>query len=229
MNSVLKPIYLFADSQLLFWRNQGELFLRSILRHLPHQPVQAAYIGASNGDDPQFYSIFESAMQAAGIYQCRMIPSRPTPEDLLFLADADLALLAGGDVARGWNVFSANGVREFIIRKYHEGRLLIGISAGAVQLGLCGFAEDAETPNQLINTFKLVPFIIGAHEEKQHWQSLVRSMHFVGDSTRAIGIPTGGGMIVYPDHRVEAIRHPLIEFSILNSEIIRRSVDVNQS
>src|SRR5262245_8747949 len=116
--SFIKPIYLFADSQLLFWRDRGDLLLRSIRKLIHHAYPQAAYPGASNGDDPQFYSIFEAAMQAVDISECRMFPSHPSADDRSFLTNADIILLAGGDVERGWNVFSSNGVKELVTRKY---------------------------------------------------------------------------------------------------------------
>jgi hypothetical protein len=36
-------------------------------------PLNAAYIGASNGDRPEFYGIFEAAVDAIGITDRRMI------------------------------------------------------------------------------------------------------------------------------------------------------------
>ena len=75
MTSTPQPIYLFADSQLLFWRSKDALFLRSLREVLDEDSPKAAYIGASNGDDPEFYSIFTAAMEGIGIHECRMILS----------------------------------------------------------------------------------------------------------------------------------------------------------
>src|SRR5690349_4947937 len=107
--STVKPILLLADSQLLFWREEsGEPFLaraRALLEaDGPVRPYKAAYLGASNGDAPEFYQLFVAAMEEIGIRDCRLIPSNPTPEDRSFLHQADLVLLAGGDVERGWDV-----------------------------------------------------------------------------------------------------------------------------
>jgi cyanophycinase len=61
-----QPIYLLADSQLLFWedaRRGGSLLLEELAcRGVPRSP-HAAYIGASNGDAPESYEIFEAAEQ----------------------------------------------------------------------------------------------------------------------------------------------------------------------
>jgi peptidase E len=191
----MQPIVLLADSQLLF-------LLPKILRG-----PKAAYIGASNGDNPDFYEIFVVAMERAGIFDCRMISSTVSEADLAFIDDADLILLAGGDVELGWRTFLGNGLNNHIVRRYSEGATLIGISAGAVQLGLYGLAAEGS----LFETFKLVPFIIGAHEESDNWKTTRDLLHLSPTNTRAIGLPTGGGALYYPDQTLEPLRHPLVQ------------------
>ncbi|HXQ36151.1 MAG TPA: Type 1 glutamine amidotransferase-like domain-containing protein, partial [Anaerolineales bacterium] len=142
VNIALKSIFLFADSQLLFWRENGQLLLERVVRAGTRDRLKAAYVGASNGDHPDFYEIFVSAMEGVGVIDCRMIPSVVSEVDIAFLNDADIILLAGGDVETGWRVFVTNGLSAHIVRRYFEGASLIGISAGAVQLGLCCLAAD---------------------------------------------------------------------------------------
>jgi peptidase E len=198
----MQPIVLLADSQLLFWRENNHLLLARVL-----EGSKAAYIGASNGDNPDFYAIFVAAMEGFGVFDCRMIPSIISEADLAFLNDAGIILLAGGDVELGWRTFVGNGLNNHIVRRYFEGATLIGISAGAVQLGLCGLAADGS----LIETFKLVPFIIGAHEESDNWKTTIDLQRLSATNTRAIGLPTGGGAIYRPDQTLEPLRHPLVE------------------
>ena len=207
----LKPIFLLADSQLLFWRENGRLLIERVVEAGTRDRLKAAYVGASNGDHPDFYAIFVSAMEGVGIFDCRMIPSVLSEVDMAFLNDADIILLAGGDVETGWRVFLNNGLSKHIVRRYFEGASLIGISAGAVQLGLAGLAADGS----LIETFKLVPFIIGAHEESNNWKTTKELLRLSETNTRAIGLPSGGGAIYHPDHTVEPLRHPLVELSLL--------------
>lgn len=219
MNLTLQPIYLFADSRLLFRKEEsGVLFLDSIRRLLPVDSPKAAYIGASNGDAPEFYLIFEAAMDGIGIKDCRMIPSSFSAEDESFLNEADIILLAGGDVERGWKIFEETGIKEIIIRRYYEGAVLIGTSAGAVQLGLYGLTES-ELPDELTATFKLIPFVIDAHDESRNWTRLKRTIRFLDGTARGIGIPAGGGLIYYPDQSLDAVNHPLYEFSIEDEEM----------
>ena len=199
----VKPIVLLADSQLLFWRENDQLLLERVLK----ERTKAAYVGASNGDNPDFYAIFVAAMEGFGVFDCRMIPSSASEADLAFLDDAGIILLAGGDVELGWRTFLSNGLNNHIVRRYFEGATLIGVSAGAVQLGLCGLAADGS----LIDTFKLVPFIIGAHEESDNWKTTIDLLRLSASNTRAIGLPTGGGAIYHEDQTLKPLRHPLVE------------------
>jgi hypothetical protein len=211
----LKSIFLLADSQILFWRENGQLVLDRVVKECAREKLKAAYIGASNGDHPDFYAIFVAAMEGAGVFECRMIPSAVTGPDIAFLNEADIILLAGGDVEAGWRVFLSNGLNELIVRKYFEGAALIGVSAGAVQLGMCGLAADGS----LIETFKLVPLIIGAHEEADNWKTAIELLQLSATTKTAIGLPTGGGAIYYPDHSVEPLRYPLVELSLTEGNI----------
>ena len=213
----LKPIFLLADSQLLFWRENGPLLLERVVKDRAQDRLKAAYIGASNGDDPDFYAIFIAAIQGLGVFDCRMIPSVLCQEDMKFLNDADIILLAGGDVEAGWRVFLTNGLSEHIVRRYFEGASLIGVSAGAVQLGLGCLAADGS----LIETFKLVPFIIGAHEESNNWKTTTELLRLSGPGTTAIGLPAGGGAIYHPDHTIEPLRKPLVRLSLPEGKTIR--------
>lgn len=209
---MIRPIYLLADSQLLFWRVQGVLFLETIKQHLPSASLNAAYIGASNGDIAEFFAIFEAAMAGIGIRTCRHISARYTSADADFLDRAHIILLAGGDVARGWSVFHQSEIGSTIVRRYHDGALLIGISAGAIQLGLYGWSDDKVTGDGFFETFQLVPYIIGAHEEGQQWRQLQHVVHSMDNGIQGIGIPSGGGAIYHTDGRLEAIRVPYVCF-----------------
>ena len=59
----MKSILLLADSQLLFWRENGQLVLERVVKARTRDRARAAYLGASNGDDPDFYAIFVAAMR----------------------------------------------------------------------------------------------------------------------------------------------------------------------
>jgi hypothetical protein len=217
---MIKPLYLLADSQLLFWKSESGSLVEKIRADLDSPNPKAAYIGASNGDQPEFYSLFVAAMDGMGISNCRMIPAQPSREDILFMEEADLILLAGGDVELGWQIFEQNGLKDLIPRKRFDGATLIGISAGAMQLGL-GCLSNAAQPKQ-ISMFRFAPFYVGAHDEKNDWWDLRALVNLSPSDARGIGLATGGGAVYYPDGTLEPIRKPLIE-------IVKQDTQISES
>jgi cyanophycinase-like exopeptidase len=212
--SQLQPLYLLADSQLLFWKRQDRLLLEAALDGLARDtPLSAAYIGASNGDRPEYYGIFEAAMDAIGITDRRMIDSSFRTYDRAFLERAQLIVLAGGDVSLGWNTFEKTGMKDVILARYAHGAVLVGISAGAVQLGRYGIVETPESSTtELLDLFKLVPVVIDTHDERAEWARLSRTIHVLAGAATGLGIPSGGGVIVHADATIEPLRRPAHEF-----------------
>ena len=206
---MISPLYLLADSQLLFSRADDNSLPAGIRASLPSCNPKAAYIGASNHDRAEFYDLFVAAMALIGVPNCRMVPSQPAHEDRLFLEEANLILLAGGDVEHGWQTFERNGLKNLLLRKRYDGSILMGISAGAVQLGL-GVLTDAPQPKKL-DLFGFAPFYVGAHEEKDEWWNLRALVNLSQSGVRGVGIPLGGGAIYWPDGTLEPIRRPLTE------------------
>ena len=214
---VIKPLYLLADSQLFFWKSDRDSLAERIRADLDLGKPSAAYIGASNGDQSEFYSLFVAAMESMDISDCRLVPSLPSREDTAFLEDADLIVLSGGDVERGWQVLEQNGLKELLPRKRFEGAVLMGVSAGAVQLGL-GHLSNAAQPKPL-DMFRFAPFYIGAHDEGNDWFDLRALVNLSPSDARAIGLPAGGGAVYYSDGTLEPLRRPLIEIVKENSKI----------
>jgi hypothetical protein len=214
---VIKPLYLLADSQLFFWKSDGDSLAARIRADIDSRNATAAYIGASNGDQSEFYDLFVAAMESMEISDCRLVPSQPSREDTAFLEDADLIVLSGGDVERGWQVFEQNGLKELLPRKRFDGATLMGVSAGAVQLGL-GYLSNAAQPKPF-DMFRFAPFYIGAHDEGNDWFDLRALVNLAQSDARAIGLPAGGGAVYYSDGTLEPLRKPLIEIVKEDSKI----------
>jgi hypothetical protein len=208
----LKPIYLLADSRLFFEsRADGSTVLDDIVLNANAKRPSVAYIGASNGDNRSIYhDIFLPAFQSAGLGERRLIASCPSAEESLFLAQADIVLLAGGSVERGWHTFEQNGFRSLITQRYHAGALLLGISAGAVQLGYGGLADDESA---VFPTFGFVALYVGVHEERENWKSLRLALSLQDPPVHGVGIPAGGGMVYYANE-IYPIQKPIVEIEI---------------
>jgi cyanophycinase len=216
----LQPLYLLADSQLLFWKRHGRLLLEEAVAEIRNTPLRAAYIGASNGDRPEFYDIFEAAVDAVGITDRRMIVSSFGEDDRVFLERAELIVLAGGDVRLGWNTFERTGMKNVILDQYTKGAVLVGVSAGAVQLGLYGIVEKPDSPaTELLDVFKLAPVVVDTHDERADWTRLSQAIQSLEGTATGLGIPSGGGVIVHTDATIEPLRRHTDEFRLEDGRV----------
>ena len=227
----LQPLYLLADSQLLFWKDQDRLLLETALEGIPSDiAVSAAYIGASNGDRPEYYEIFEAAMDAIGITDRSMIASSFGADDRGSLERARLIVLAGGDVRLGWKTFERTGMKEVILDRYAQGAVLVGVSAGAVQLGRYGIVETPQSPAvELLDVFQLVPSVIDTHDERAEWARLSRAIQSLEGAATGLGIPSGGGVIVHADTSIEPLRRPAHEFRFEGTCVAHSLLCANES
>jgi cyanophycinase len=214
---LIAPLYLLADSQPLFWPSQGNTLTDGIRASLPSR---AAYVGASNNDRPEFYELFVAAMASMGVSNCRMVSTELQDEDKFFIQRASLILLAGGDVEHGWRVFERNGLKDLMVKKRYDGCIFVGVSAGAVQLGL-GTLTDAPQPKKL-EMFGFAPFYVGAHDENNEWWNLRALVTMSASGIRAVGIPRGGGAVYDPDGEIEPICQPLTELVKEDDDVIER-------
>jgi cyanophycinase len=228
-NEPHKPIYLLADSQLLFWKPDGRaLFIRSVLTHMPiptstsQRPFQAAYLGASNGDMPDFYDLFVTAMCGIGIRTCCHVHAAPSSAEAEFLSAADLILLAGGDTELGLRRLQANGIAERVVRRYHEGSVLLGVSAGALQLGRHVIVEHTTGGDALLPGLALLPHVLDAHQQHDDWRRLRRTVQTLDGSVTGLGIPAGAGLVFHPDGTLEPIRAWAHEFTVSHRELRHR-------
>jgi cyanophycinase-like exopeptidase len=218
MTDKIKPLYLLADSQLLFWNGGDNKLINAIRDSLDTKKntyTKAAYIGASNGNAPEFFELFMAAMDNIDIHQSRMISSSFNSEDRAFLESADFILLSGGDFSVGWDILNHTGMAEIITQKYYSGSVIAGISAGAMQLGIGGYSEDK---NQSIKTMQIIPYYIDVHDEKNNWLRLKTELEQTKNFNKGFGIATGGGLIYHPDVVIEPIHKTVHELYYEPSE-----------
>ena len=221
-----QPLYLFADSQPLFWR--GGAFLAGLCQAAGNSQPNVAYIGASNGDSPDAHGIFAAAFEQINTRRTHWVRADYSAEDRRFLETADVVVLAGGDVEAGWNVFTRTGMRELIEKRYREGAILVGVSAGAVQFGKHAAVPDANGGLELLETFGLIDFIVDVHDEKRDWQGLAATIQLLEGSARGLGIPHGAALVAHGDGTFEPLGRAVEEF-VSTAGRLRRSVLLNDS
>ncbi|MEM8932056.1 MAG: Type 1 glutamine amidotransferase-like domain-containing protein [Acidobacteriota bacterium] len=211
-----QPLVLLADSQLLFWEGPDGHFLDR-LGALAGDAPRAAYVGASNGDAPEYFDLFAAAFDRLDA-TCRAIPARPTTADRAFFDDADIVFLAGGDPIVGWRALEGNGLSDRLRPRWDEGCLLVGLSAGAMHLGLRCWSREGETAGETADSAGLAPFLIDAHDGPS-WPGLHEHLPAMGSTIGGLGVPAGGGGFIHPDMTIEPIRKPLAELFVFGEEV----------
>src|SRR5882757_8699966 len=216
-----RPLYLLADSQPLFWKSGA--FLRAVCEASANTKPNVAYIGASNGDSADAQGIFAAAFEQVATAGTHWVRAAFSNEDRAFLDTADVIVLAGGNVEAGWNVFTRTGLRESIEKRYREGAILLGVSAGAVQFGKYASVADSNGGRKLLETFGLLNVIVDVHDEKRDWQALSSTIQLLEGAARGIGIPHGAALVVHSDGTFEPVGRAVEEF-VLSGGRLRRAV-----
>lgn len=214
------PVYLLADSQLLFASPGGRPLLAAAVDAIESPEPRAAYIGASNGDQPEFYSIFEGAMEMVGVRDRRMILADYSAEDRAYLRSADIIVLAGGDVGMGLHVLRETGMDDDIDGRRREGAVLVGVSAGAIHLGAMGWLGDEPADGEMVGALGIVPFSVDAHDEEGGWRRLRQLIARSLPGSAGIGVPFGGAIIHHPDGTVEPVGRAAVEFRLVDDRIV---------
>lgn len=190
-------LLLLADSQLLFRQRQvPALFqrIRSQFEPLKRPVIKAAYIGAANGHQSEFYQLATEALSG--------LLGQPVQTDMITsvseLPDnpVDIVILAGGSVSEGWLWLNQSKVRNWLDRCFRsESTLLVGISAGAIHMAR-GCDPEAKSGFLAAQAFMdWLPAFVAVHEEAHGWPSLVMSASKKPDWP-AVGIPFGSGLWV---------------------------------
>jgi cyanophycinase len=214
------PVYLLADSQLLFSSPGGRPLLAPAVDAIESAEPRAAYVGAANGDQPEYYSIFEGAMEMAGVRDRRMILSDYSAQDRAYLRSADIIVLAGGDVGSGLRVLRETGMDDDIDERRREGVVLVGVSAGAVHLGAMGWLGDEPAEGELVGALGIVPFSVDAHDEANGWRRLGQLLLRSLPGSVGIGVSTGGGVIHHPDGAVEPVGRGAVELRVEDGRVV---------
>jgi hypothetical protein len=88
--------------------------------------------------------------------------------------------------------------------------MVLGVSAGAVQIGRGGLTDDESA---FLPTFGLLSLFVGVHEEQEDWKLLRRAISLQERPMHAIGIPSGGGLM-YHAGEVFPIEKPVFEIQV---------------
>lgn len=200
----VQPLFLLADSRPLFWSDARVPLVATLTEHA-RQSSRAVYLGASTGDAPEFFELFVGALAHHGVYDCHHVSSSFSLQERMWLEAANVIVLGGGDVAMGWRAFETTGIRAAVEQRYAAGATIIGVSAGAVQIGTHAVLKGDDDFRQCFATFGLCPFLVDVHDEANDWTDLQNAIHLLEGPTEGFGIPLGGGLAYFADNTVEAM------------------------
>ena len=199
-----RPLALLADSRPLFEPAAGAL-LRRLYPSSDDAGPRTAFVGAASGDDDAALAIFCEVMNVASWTRWHPVPAAPSSSRRAWLAAAEVVVLGGGDPVRGLQTLARNGLGDVIRRARAEGAGLVGISAGAMMLGIRPSIEADPAGLACVDA------VVGAHEEDRGWAGLRRRLAHAPMAARGIGLPGGGGLILHGDGTEAALRLPVVE------------------
>jgi len=225
MNSL--PIYLLAGGPGAK-RQSPDPILQMALRDLGKTKPTVAYIGAAHGDSLMFFLFIKRLITAAGAGKVELVPLVKKKSDMekaqSIIQSADCIFVSGGDVKEGMRVLTERSVIALIKKRYNEGALIIGVSAGSIMLAKQWIDwpdENNEASAELFPCMNIAPVLCDTHGEEDEWNELHSLVHLTEGDQIGYGIPSGGAMRISPDGVVEAISMPLFRIEQRGGKIAR--------
>jgi cyanophycinase-like exopeptidase len=121
-------------------------------------------------------------------------------------------------------VLTEKSVVPLIKKRYNEGALIIGVSAGSIMLAKQWINwpdENNEASAQLFPCMNIAPILCDTHGEEDKWNELNSLLRLTDGDQTGYGIPGGGAMRISADGTVEAIRMPLYRIEQHQGKITR--------
>ncbi len=218
-----KRVYLIGSSK---GRTMAAMVKRA-LREVPHprKKIAATYAAIHDHAEGLSFMISMTAKLFGAEVQRFTVPgekgSSMRPAQARAIVDAaDIIFVAGGDPALGAKVLAAAGADAWLREARDRGATLMGISAGSIMLGAYWAEWPDEAPDppdehhggSLVRCTGVVPdLVVDCHAEEDDWEELklVRKMLGAdGASTRFVGLPHDGGVIVDARGELEPVGKP---------------------
>ena len=193
-----KEIYLIPGGRPGNMRQIADDF-RTALAACGKAKPKVAYVGTASGDSKTFFQAMKIPIMKAGAASVTLVPIVRKNADIdkakSILSDADSVYLSGGEVEDGIVWLEKYGLDSFLADLYHDGKLFMGMSAGAIMLGQTWVHWDVEGDDSTSRPFSclnFVPFIFDTHAEKEDWTELKCALRLMGAGTKGHGLSSGG-------------------------------------
>ena len=214
-----RPVFLFADCDLLCKNISHEHILKSSIESLNKSDLCAACIDFSNDEHDDFFELFTYAMEQFSITNIMHITQKFSGAERQFLKNANLILLSGGEVDTSWKIIKETKMDKIIRDGYKNGAILVGVSAGAIQLGRIGWSIKEGNSYQFFECLNLAPYLVHIHQEENQWRVLkdIISNYYPGE--HGLGIPGKGGLVCYPNHSIQSIKKTAFEIQNVDGKL----------
>jgi len=226
MKTIL-PIYLLAGGPGAK-RQSPDPILQMALRELGKTKPSVAYIGAAHGDSLMFYLFIKRLIVAAGAGKVELVPLAKKKSNIaeaqLIIQSSDCIFVSGGDVSEGMRVLTEKSVIPLIKKRYDEGALIIGVSAGSIMLAKQWINwpdENDEASAELFPCMNIAPVLCDTHGEEDKWNELHSLLRLTEGDQIGYGIPSGGALRISTDGTVEAVGLPLYRIERKGGDIAR--------
>ena len=193
---------------------------------------KVAYVGTASSDNKAFFHAMRIPVMKAGAEAVTLVPIVGKNSDIeqakSILSDADIVFLSGGEVEDGIVWLEKYGLDSFLIDMYHEGKLFIGTSAGAIMMGQHWVHWDIEgddSTSRLFPCLNLVPFVFDTHAEKEDWVELKCALRLLGPGVKGYGLSAGGFFSADENGRFTCFRNDVALFRNSDGKIERVTSD----
>ena len=211
MTTSKKPVFLLAGGP-GSRRKSPDPLLQAIFKECGVREPAVAYVGAANDDSSQFFGFITSAFKEAGAGKIKHAITVPGKADLKKAKDileaADMIFISGGDVEAGMDVLHKKDLNGYFKGLYDQGKPFFGISAGSIMLArewVRWRDPDNDATAEIFPCMGIAPVLCDTHAEGDDWVELKALLALEKDGAEGYGLPSGNGIKVFPDGRVEAL------------------------
>ncbi|MGQ9684001.1 MAG: Type 1 glutamine amidotransferase-like domain-containing protein [Anaerolineae bacterium] len=219
------PLYLLAGGTAP--SPGGDVLLRRILASLGRSRPRLAYVGAASGDNHSFYVMISAFLRHCGAARVTLAPLASPRADQAkagaVLEAADAVFVGGGDVDRGMCVLRERGVVPLLRSLHQAGKPFLGVSAGSIMLARYWVRWRNDQDDSSAETFPCLGFadlVCDTHGEAERWEELRALLRLLPEGIVGYGIPSGAGLAVHADGRLEALAAPVVRLSRRGGSIV---------
>jgi cyanophycinase-like exopeptidase len=197
-------------------RRGGDPVLKRVLASCGVPRPSIAYVGAASGDSKPFFSMLSAHLIRCGAGRVTLAPLADRRHKLektrAILDSADMVFISGGDVEAGMQVLEEQQILPFLHELFAKGKPFFGSSAGSVMLGRQWVRWKDPGDDGTASPFPcmgLASIVCDTHGEAEQWEELRTLLRLMPEGTPGYGIPTGAGLCVFPDGKLEALGAPI--------------------